>query len=78
MGEFAIGQGVSRFEDPRLIRGGGKYIDDVVYPGMAYGVVVRSPHGHAKIISIDASRRQGSAWCAGRDHRRRLENRRLG
>ena len=55
MGEFAIGQGVSRFEDPRLIRGGGKYIDDVVYPGMAYGVVLRSPHGHAKIISIDAS-----------------------
>jgi aerobic carbon-monoxide dehydrogenase large subunit len=55
MGEFAIGQGVSRFEDPRLIRGGGKYIDDVVYPGMAYGVVLRSPHGHAKIISIDTS-----------------------
>src|SRR6478752_1691293 len=55
MGEFAIGQGVSRFEDPRLIRGGGKYIDDVVYPGMACGVVLRSPHGHAKIISIDTS-----------------------
>ena len=55
MGEFAIGQGVSRFEDPRLVRGGGKYIDDVVYPGMAYGVVLRSPHGHAKIISIDTS-----------------------
>src|SRR6476659_1296258 len=55
MGEFAIGQGVSRFEDPRLIRGGGKYIDDVVYPGMAYGVVLRSLHGHAKIISIDTS-----------------------
>jgi carbon-monoxide dehydrogenase large subunit len=55
MGEFAIGQGVSRFEDPRLVRGGGKYIDDVVYPGMAYGVVLRSPHGHAKIISIDPS-----------------------
>jgi carbon-monoxide dehydrogenase large subunit len=55
MGEFAIGQGVSRFEDPRLVRGGGKFIDDVVYPGMAYGVVLRSPHGHAKIISIDTS-----------------------
>jgi len=55
MGEFAIGQGVSRFEDPRLVRGGGKYIDDVVYPGMAYGVMLRSPHGHAKIISIDTS-----------------------
>jgi aerobic carbon-monoxide dehydrogenase large subunit len=52
MGEFAIGQGVPRFEDPRLVRGGGRYIDDVVYPGMAYGVVLRSPHGHAKILSV--------------------------
>ena len=53
MGEFAIGQGVPRFEDPRLVRGGGRYIDDVVYPGMAFGVVLRSPHGHAKIKSIN-------------------------
>ncbi|MDO8535373.1 MAG: xanthine dehydrogenase family protein molybdopterin-binding subunit, partial [Xanthobacteraceae bacterium] len=53
MGEFAIGQGVPRFEDPRLVRGGGHYIDDVVYPGMAYGVVLRSPHAHAKIRAID-------------------------
>jgi len=52
MGEFAIGQGVSRFEDPRLLQGRGRYIDDVVYPGMAFGVVLRSPHGHAKILSI--------------------------
>ena len=53
MGEFAIGQGVPRFEDPRLVQGRGRYIDDVVYPGMAFGVVLRSPHGHAKIKSID-------------------------
>jgi carbon-monoxide dehydrogenase large subunit len=52
MGEFAIGQGVPRFEDPRLVRGGGRYIDDVVYPGMAFGIMLRSPHGHAKILSI--------------------------
>lgn len=55
MGEFAIGQGVSRFEDPRLVRGGGRYTDDVQIPGMAYGVVLRSPHGHAKIKSIDTA-----------------------
>ena len=47
MGEFAIGQGVPRFEDPRLLRGGGWYVDDVALPGMAYGVVLRSPHAHA-------------------------------
>ena len=55
MGEFAIGQGVSRFEDPRLIQGGGRYTDDVKLPGMAHGVVLRSPHAHAKIKSIDTT-----------------------
>lgn len=53
MGEFAIGQGVSRFEDPRLVRGGGRYTDDIQLPGLARGVVLRSPHAHAKIKSID-------------------------
>jgi carbon-monoxide dehydrogenase large subunit len=55
MGEFAIGQGVSRFEDPRLIQGGGRYTDDIKLPGMAHGVVLRSPHAHAKIKSIDTA-----------------------
>jgi aerobic carbon-monoxide dehydrogenase large subunit len=55
MGEFAIGQGVPRFEDPRLIRGGGRYIDDVVLPGMAFGTVLRSPHAHARIRSLDVA-----------------------
>jgi carbon-monoxide dehydrogenase large subunit len=55
MGEFAIGQGVPRFEDPRLVRGGGHYTDDVKLPGMAYAVVLRSPHGHARIKSLDVS-----------------------
>jgi aerobic carbon-monoxide dehydrogenase large subunit len=56
MGEFAIGQGVPRFEDPRLLRGGGKYVDDIVLPDMAFGHVLRSPHAHAKIKSIDTSK----------------------
>jgi carbon-monoxide dehydrogenase large subunit len=55
MGEFAIGQGVARFEDPRLIQGGGRYVDDIKLPGMAYGVVLRSQHAHAKINSLDIS-----------------------
>ncbi len=53
MGEFAIGQGVSRLEDPRLVQGQGYFIDDVVYAGMGYGVVLRSPHAYAKINSIN-------------------------
>jgi carbon-monoxide dehydrogenase large subunit len=55
MGEFAIGQAVSRFEDPRLLRGGGKYVDDIALPGMAFGHVLRSPHAHATIKSIDTA-----------------------
>src|SRR6476659_8924239 len=55
MGEFAIGQGVPRFEDPRLIRGGGRYVDDVQLAGTARGVVLRSQHAHAKIAKLDVS-----------------------
>jgi aerobic carbon-monoxide dehydrogenase large subunit len=53
MGEFALGQPVPRFEDPRLLRGGGRYVDDFVLPRMVFGHVLRSPHAHAKIRSID-------------------------
>jgi carbon-monoxide dehydrogenase large subunit len=56
MGEFAIGQPVSRFEDPRLLRGGGRYVDDMSLPNMAFGHVVRSPHAHARIANIDTKR----------------------
>ena len=56
MGEFAIGQSVSRFEDPRLLKGGGRYVADMVLPGLVFGHVLRSPHAHARIRSIDVSR----------------------
>lgn len=55
MGEFALGQSVPRFEDPRLVRGGGRYVSDLKLPGMVHGVVLRSPHAHAKIKSIDTT-----------------------
>jgi len=53
MGEFGIGQPVPRTEDPRLLRGGGNYGDDLVLPGQAHGYILRSPHAHAKIRAID-------------------------
>jgi carbon-monoxide dehydrogenase large subunit len=56
MGEFAIGQSVSRFEDPRLLKGGGRYVGDMVLPGMVFGQVLRSPHAHARIRAIDVER----------------------
>jgi aerobic carbon-monoxide dehydrogenase large subunit len=56
MGEYAIGKSVPRFEDLRLLRGGGRYVDDFVLPGMAFGHVLRSPHAHAKIHKIDTAK----------------------
>jgi carbon-monoxide dehydrogenase large subunit len=53
MSKYGIGQPVLRFEDPRLLRGQGKFINDVNLPGQAHAVFVRSPHAHAKIRSID-------------------------
>jgi carbon-monoxide dehydrogenase large subunit len=55
MGRFGIGQAVTRFEDPRLLRGEGRFLGDVSLPGQTYAVVVRSPHAHARLRSIDAS-----------------------
>ncbi len=53
MGEFGIGQPVSRSEDPRLLRGQGNYIDDMVLPGMVFAHILRSPLAHARIKRID-------------------------
>jgi aerobic carbon-monoxide dehydrogenase large subunit len=53
--KFGIGQPVARFEDPRLVRGGGCYLDDIVLPRMAFGYVLRSIHAHARIRSIDVA-----------------------
>ncbi|MEK7372294.1 MAG: xanthine dehydrogenase family protein molybdopterin-binding subunit, partial [candidate division NC10 bacterium] len=55
MGQFGIGQGIRRFEDLRLLRGQGRYHNDVTLPGQAHAVLVRSPHAHARIRSIDIS-----------------------
>ncbi|HEY1798503.1 MAG TPA: xanthine dehydrogenase family protein molybdopterin-binding subunit [Stellaceae bacterium] len=53
MGQFGIGQPVRRFEDRRLLRGNGRYQGDVDIAGQAYAVVLRSPHAHAWITSLD-------------------------
>ena len=55
MGEFGIGQAIKRFEDVRLLRGEGRYHNDVNLPGQAHAVVVRSMHAHARIRSIDTA-----------------------
>src|ERR1700719_2113858 len=54
MGVQSIGMPVRREEDFRLLRGKGRYVDDVRLPREARGYVVRSPHAHARIVVLDA------------------------
>ena len=53
MGQFGIGQAVTRIEDQRLLTGGGRYTDDLNLDGQTYAFILRSPHAHAEIASID-------------------------
>ena len=55
-----IGKDMKRVEDPRLLTGKGRYIDDVALPNMAHAAVLRSPHAHARVVSIDTSKAE--AW----------------
>jgi carbon-monoxide dehydrogenase large subunit len=50
-----VGSAMRRKEDPRLITGRARYIDDISLPGTLWASLVRSPEAHAKIVSIDAS-----------------------
>ena len=61
--KFGIGQPVRRTEDPMLVRGEGRYTDDIKLPGQAYAVMVRSRIAHGIIKGIDTD---GSAQDAGR------------
>ena len=51
--KFGLSQPMRRVEDPRLLRGAGRYTDDLSLPGQSYGVVARSPHAHAVIRAIN-------------------------
>lgn len=48
-----IGRAVPRVEDDRLLRGNGRYVDDIALPGGVEAAFLRSPHAHARIESID-------------------------
>jgi Aldehyde oxidase and xanthine dehydrogenase, a/b hammerhead domain len=48
-----IGKPIRRREDARLLTGGGRFADDMRLPGQVYAYIVRSPHAHARIASID-------------------------
>ncbi|MGH6771225.1 MAG: xanthine dehydrogenase family protein molybdopterin-binding subunit [Xanthobacteraceae bacterium] len=60
MGEFGIGQPVPREEDPYLVRGVGRYVDDVIPAAQTRAYVLRSQHSHARIVSVDIKRARQS------------------
>src|SRR5215510_3943958 len=55
MGAKQFGARVTRLEDPALLSGRGRFVDDIHLPGALNACFVRSPYGHAKINSIDTS-----------------------
>ena len=54
-----LGQPIRRLEDHRLLMGESSYVDDINLPDMLHAAIVRSPHAHARIRSIDASAARG-------------------
>jgi carbon-monoxide dehydrogenase large subunit len=60
-----IGARVARKEDKRFITGMGRYVDDMVVPGMKHAVFVRSPHAHAEIKKIDVKAAQAMPGVIG-------------
>src|SRR5438128_12383368 len=58
MGAKYFGAAVKRREDPRFLRGEARYVDDVKLSSMLHAAFLRSPHAHARLVSInvDAAR----------------------
>jgi carbon-monoxide dehydrogenase large subunit len=76
-----IGKRITRIEDSSLLRGGGRYVDDIRLPGMLHVAFVRSPHAHARIVSVDIAAARAipgvTAVFDGRDIAARLMQERL-
>ena len=70
-----IGANVRRIDAPSKVSGALKYAGDMVMPGMLHMQVLRSPHPHARIVSIDTSRAEAMAGRRGRHHLRRRAGR---
>src|SRR5580700_213313 len=53
--ERYTGASIKRSEDPRILTGRGRYVDDIKLPGMLHAAFVRSPMAHGRVLSVDAS-----------------------
>ena len=58
--KFGAGRSIRRAEDRRLLTGAGRFMDDVNRAYLAHGFVLRSPHAHARIVSIDTEAAQAA------------------
>src|SRR5437870_6216469 len=60
-----VGPSAKRADDPRLLTGRGRYVDDVTLPRMVHVALVRSPHAHARIVGVDVTdaRRAPGVTC---------------
>ncbi|GAA2818367.1 xanthine dehydrogenase molybdenum binding subunit apoprotein [Aminobacter aminovorans] len=65
MGIEGIGARVARKEDKRFITGAGRYVDDMVVPGMKHAAFVRSPHAHADIKKIETKKAEAMPGVIG-------------
>jgi carbon-monoxide dehydrogenase large subunit len=57
-----VGAAIKRTEDARLLVGAGRYVDDLALPGMLHVAIVRCPHPHARIVTVE---RAEALSCAG-------------
>jgi carbon-monoxide dehydrogenase large subunit len=65
VGTRYFGASVSRREDPRLLRGQARYVDDIKLPGLLHATIVRSPHAHARLTAIRVEAAQALPGVAG-------------
>ena len=65
MSKFGLSQPVRRVEDPRLLKGNGRYTDDITPANTLHAVVLRSPHAAARITSMDATAAKAVPGVAG-------------
>ena len=59
---MTVGVSVKRKEDPRLLVGAGRYLDDLTVPGLLHLAMVRSPHPHARVLAVN---RRAALACSG-------------
>ena len=71
VGARSIGARVLRVEDPRILTGRGRYVDDIVLPGMLHAAFLRSTVPHGRLVSVDVDRGAGAPGRRRRLHRRR-------